>query len=219
MKPRIFPDLLGGKEFNFDNLTPVDGVKYLPVYDAASGKFVLEAVPETADFVKSIPAAEWSVAVVTGKTAAGTANYEAGGVFGRAAKTFATAADRYMHFGFRPPDNWNGGSLSFSLDARHVSTTSGQNTLWKCRGFILKDNDQITGKTYGTPGSLTLAMDGASSSYAYITPESSAFTANGSFAPGDTLILELYRNGTDAADDYTNSVEVYGVNLTMTLDV
>ena len=129
---------------------------------------------------------------------------------------FDTATSESIQFWHRFEENWNAGTVTFSLDWTNQAGLAAETIDFDLAGHSYADSDAIDVAVGGTPANVTdifLAQDDLGK-----TVFSTAVTLGGTPADGQANVFKLSRD--IASDNMTGDVEIIGITIRYTvLDV
>ena len=129
---------------------------------------------------------------------------------------FDTTTSQSIQFWHKFEENWNAGTVTFSLDWTNQSGLAAETIDFDLAGHSYADSDAIDVAVGGTPANVTdifLAQDDY-----HKTAFSTAVTLGGTPADGQANVFKLSRD--IASDNMTGDVEIIGITIRYTvLDV
>jgi hypothetical protein len=112
--------------------------------------------------------------------------------------SFSPTTAQFIQKRIPMPKGWDGGSIDVVLDWCRATGTSSVNTRWGAQAVVI-DNGDLFDSAFGTAVEATTASDTVALKKTSTTL--SSITPGGTFgSTGRTLILQIYRDVTDAAD-------------------
>ena len=128
---------------------------------------------------------------------------------------FDPSTEEHAQFAIPAPKSWNEGTVTFVPRWMHPATTTNFGVCWKLRALAVSNDDTVVA-SFGTAQS---SVDtGGTTSDHYAGPESSAITIAGSPAAQDLILLDIYRDPTDAGDTMAVDAWLIGVDVFLTTD-
>lgn len=131
-------------------------------------------------------------------------------------RAFSGTADNILLVPWEVPADFTGGAIQFRVVGWISSETtpeSHQGIYFALRGYSIAMGENLSG-TFGTPGGSyveDLVAQGCDTTYdRFITTLNTEITVTG-IAANETAMLELYRDVSDAIDNYTEAVGVSGI--------
>jgi hypothetical protein len=119
--------------------------------------------------------------------------------------TFADAATQSARFSLTLPDAWNVGTIKLKLyvtcDGTNTATTT--NLVWGVKAGSLAPLESLTNAVFGTQVFVTNGLNTAGNVMQVFT--TGAITVGGSPAMGDSIWVDISRQGSNASDDWTNT--------------
>lgn len=130
---------------------------------------------------------------------------------------FDATADEHAQFEIAMPKRWNLGTVSFQVFWTHQGGQTGglDGVAWALQGVALT-NDDAMATAYGT--AIVVTDDQVTGDDLYVTAESADVTIAGTPADDDLIVLRLFRDVSDAADDLNIDAQLIGVKLFWTAD-
>lgn len=126
---------------------------------------------------------------------------------------FDASADEYAQFSFRAPKNWNLSTLTFVPVWSHPSTATNFGVAWAIQAVAI-GNDDAMDAAFGAAAVVT--DDGGTTDDAYVGAESASVTVAGTPAEGDLIVVQVFRDVSDAGDDLAVDARLHGITLYLT---
>lgn len=128
---------------------------------------------------------------------------------------FDTGADEFVQFSLQMPKNWDEGTIIAQAIWSHPSTATNFGVTWAVQALALADGD--AGDTaFGT--AVTIDDTGGTTDDIYISPESAAITVAGTPGAEEWVVVQVYRDVSDANDDLAVDARLHGLKIHFTTD-
>jgi hypothetical protein len=130
-------------------------------------------------------------------------------------KDFDTTTQETATFGFRMPQQWNEGTLTFQFEWSHPATTTNFGVAFGLSAVAIGDTE-AGDAAFGTE--VIVTDTGGTTNAIYIAAESAAVTAAGTIAAGDYVFFRFRRVPANAGDTLAVDARVHEVTVYMTND-
>jgi hypothetical protein len=128
-------------------------------------------------------------------------------------KDFDTTTQETATFGFRMPQQWNEGTLTFQIEWSHPATTTNFGVAFGLSAVAIGDTE-AGDAAFGTE--VIVTDTGGTTNAIYISAESTAVTAAGTIVAGDYVFFRLRRVPANAGDTLAVDARVHELTLYMT---
>lgn len=123
---------------------------------------------------------------------------------------FDPSTNQFLHKNIRMPKAWDLGTLTFSVEWRHPTTTTNFAAVWGLQAVALRNGVAID-TAYGTAQEVT--STGGTAETIYTSAESSALTVGNSPAAQDLVAFRFYRNAASGSDTLAVAASLVGVTV------
>lgn len=123
---------------------------------------------------------------------------------------FDATTEEFATYEWRPPKDWDKGTLQLVFGWEHQATTTNFGVAWKFSAVVVS-NDDATDAATGTDSTVT--DDGGTTEDRYIASDTGFITAAGTPTEGDSVIITISRNPADAADTMAIDAELAWVRV------
>lgn len=128
---------------------------------------------------------------------------------------FDASTDEKAQFSFLMPKGWNEGTVTAKFVWSHPTTTTNFGVAWFLQGTAFSDGDAMDA-SWGTAVGVT--DTGGTTDDVYVTSETAAITIGGTPAEEDFVVMQVYRDVSDAGDTMAVDARLMGVRLLYTTD-
>jgi len=126
---------------------------------------------------------------------------------------FDTSTDEKAQFTFLMPKGWNEGTITAKFVWSHPSTSTNFGVAWFLHGIAHSDSG-AQDTAFGT--AVGVADTGATTDDVYVTAETAAITIGGTPAEEDFVIMQVYRDVSDAGDTMAVDARLQGIRMLYT---
>jgi hypothetical protein len=125
---------------------------------------------------------------------------------------FDQTTEEYAQFSWKPPRNWNEGTITAVFDWSTTATSG--DCIWALQGTAVGDDDAMDA-AWGTAQTVTDTAKATASDLA-TTSATSAITIGGTPTEGDRIHFRVYRDADAAGDTLAADARLHGIRITFT---
>jgi hypothetical protein len=127
---------------------------------------------------------------------------------------FDAATDEFAQLSFVAPKRWDLGTVTAEFVWSHAATVTNFDVIWAIQGMALSDGEAAD-TAFGTAVSVT--DTGGTTDDVYRSPATAAVTIAGTPAANDLIVMQIYRDADDAADNLAVDARLQGVMVTLNM--